>query len=177
MRFTKKLRHLAVVLTTGLVVSCAMESAPTAPPPTAEADLVGGVLGSVDRLVSGLLTCKPLKERTDEQMIGPAGGRLVMGPHRLEIPAGALTQMTRIRGEIRSDSINSVRLTPEGLRFAKPAVLTLKYNNCRLLSQPMRIAYTAENLRIYYWLPSADDKVKKETTARLDHFSRYAIGW
>lgn len=120
------------------------------------------------------------KPRT-EQTVGPAGGTILVGPHRLVIPAGALTSPVLITAEAPADSVNSVRLLPHGLTFApgKPAKLTLSYANCSLLGQllPKRIVYTTDLLEILEWLLSADEPLARRVSTSLEHFSRYAIAW
>ena len=95
----------------------------------------GGLLGT--GIGTGLLGCTPLPYARTEQTVGPAGGTILVGPHRLVIPAGALAAPVLITAEAPADSVNSVRLLPHGLTFApgKPARLTLSYANCSLLGQ------------------------------------------
>ncbi len=155
---------------------------PTAPE-SPEASLLlgnhGGLLGT--GVGSGLLSCTPLPYARTEQTVGPAGGTLVVGPHQLVVPAGALSAPVLITAEAPSDSVNSVRLLPHGLTFAegKPARLTLSYANCSLLGQllPKRIVYTTDLLEILEWLLSFDEPLARRVSANLEHFSRYAIAW
>jgi hypothetical protein len=74
--------------------------------------------------------------------------------------------------------VSSVRLFPEGLRFARPASLTLSYAHCeKLLPLPVTIVYTTDDLRILELLQSRDDPLRKRVQSPLDHFSRYAASW
>lgn len=73
--------------------------------------------------------------------------------------------------------MNSVRLSPEGLRFAKPVKLVLSYRNCSLLAAPKRIAYTDEQLRILGLPLSRDHPDYKYVSGWISHFSRYAVAW
>jgi hypothetical protein len=86
-----------------------------------------------------------------------------------------------ISAEAPVGTVNSVRLFPEGLKFAagKPAQLTLSYGNCPLLGQvlPKRIAYTTDLLQILSYVLSVDDLLHKRVTGSLEHFSRYAVAW
>ena len=210
MKLTKLVRHLAALLAVVGVASCTMDS-PTAPaplerhaapitivPPAPELDsalgvsltpqygLIDGLLGTVTRVVGGLLTCEPLPFTSASQVIGPAGGTIRFGQHQLTIPAGALDRRVTISVEAPSDTVNSVRLYPHGLDFDVPARLTLSYDNCGLLAsalnvlglnKPIRIAYTTESLQILYWVRSSNDPYRQKVTGYLDHFSRYAVGW
>ena len=133
------------------------------------------------KLVGGLLACDPLPFSGTSQTVGPDGGVLTVGPHRLAIPAGALTAPATITAEAPVGTVNSVSLGPQGLRFApgKPASLTLSYANCPLPARllPKRVAYTDDVLRILSYLLSVDDLLGQRVTARLEHFSRYVVAW
>jgi hypothetical protein len=173
----------AVVLAAALsLASCTGEDSPTSPvvSDSPSALLAGnGLLGT--SIGSGLLACDPLPYASAAQTIGPAGGTLVIGPHVLTVPAGALAAPVQITGEAPVGTVNSVRLFPEGLQFAagKPAQLTLSYANCPLLGSllPKRIAYTTDLLQILSYVLSVDDLLHKRVTGSLEHFSRYAVAW
>jgi hypothetical protein len=139
----------------------------------------GGLLGT--QIGSGLLACDPLPYASASDTIGPDGGTLVVGPHRLTVPAGALSAPVLITAEAPVGTVNSVQLQPEGLQFAqgRPARLTLSYANCPLLGRllPKRIAYTTDLLEILSYVLSVDDLLNKRVTGTLEHFSRYAVAW
>jgi hypothetical protein len=173
---------LLLVLSLVGLSSCGTDG-PTAPDVSEQPSLLlgsgGGLLGT--GIGHALLTCTPLPSASTVQTVGPAGGTLLVGPHRLVIPAGALAAPVQITAEAPSDSVNSVRLLPHGLTFAagKPARLTLSYANCPLLGQllPKRIVYTSDLLHILEWLISVDELLARRVSANLGHFSRYAIAW
>jgi hypothetical protein len=173
MSIPKMARYLATALVAFLVAASCRPDSPTgaAPGPQYLHETLGGA--------TGLLKCSPLPYASESQLIGPSGGRLEIGPHSLRIPPGALSAPTLITGEAPSDSVNSVRLFPEGLQFARPVVLTMSYANCNLLTRtlPKRIAYTTEALLILEYLPSLDDFDDQQVIGRLKHFSRYAVAW
>lgn len=127
----------------------------------------------------GLLRCSPLPADSVTQTIGPEGGTLSVGTHRLTIPAGALAAPVTITAIAPSDTVNQVRFFPEGLTFASPALLTMSYANCDLLYGlvPKQIAYTTDDLSILALLPSIDDFWGQRVTGSLQHFSTYAIAW
>ncbi len=139
----------------------------------------GGLFGT--GIGSGLLACDPLPYARTEQTVGPSGGTLTVGPHTLTIPAGALAAPVLIAAEAPVGTVNSVRLSPDGLTFTagKPATLTLSYANCPLVGQllPKRIAYTTDLLSILSYVLSVDDLIAKQVTGTLAHFSRYAVAW
>jgi hypothetical protein len=173
---------LVLVLILGLS-SCGPTDGPTAPEASEQPSLLlgngGGLLGT--GIGTGLLGCTPLPYASTDQTVGPAGGTILVGPHRLVVPAGALAAPVLITAEAPSDSVNSVRLLPHGLTFAqgKPARLTLSYANCSLLGQllPKRIVYTSDLLEILQWLVSLDEPLARRVSTNLEHFSRYAIAW
>ena len=82
-----------------------------------------------------------------------------------------------IKAEQVSGSVNSVRFSPEGLQFAKPASLSLSYANCSPLMVLKRVAYVNERLGILDLIPSLDNLFSKTVTGSIRHFSRYAVAW
>ena len=70
-----------------------------------------------------------------------------------------------------------MRFSPEGLRFQKPAALTMSYENCLLVLLPKQIVYTTEKLKILEVLRSLDLFQKRTVSAPIDHFSRYAVAY
>jgi len=163
-----------LVLVLALGLGCTTDvSAPTEVPVAASR----GQLGTISQIAPELLTCKAQSYVVAEKIIGPRGGSLRIGRHRLEIPRGALASKVRITGEQVSGSVNSVRLSPEGLHFAKPARLTLSYDNCASVRLLKRVAYTSELLRILEVPPSEDYPEYEYVTGAIDHFSRYAVAY
>lgn len=128
---------------------------------------------------TGLLSCSPLPADSVTQTIGPEGGTLYVGAHRLSVPAGALLEPVTITAVAPSGTVNEVRFQPEGLTFARSAALTMSYANCDLLGSllPKRIAYTTDLLGILEYLPSVDNLFAQRVTGQLQHFSTYAIAW
>ena len=128
---------------------------------------------------AALLLCSPLPYDSVTQTIGPEGGTLSVGPHRLFIPAGALPTAVTITAIAPSDTVNQVRFFPEGLTFASPAALTMSYANCGPLNLlvPKQIAYTTDALDILQLIPSIDAVWAQQVTGSLQHFSTYAIAW
>ena len=103
--------------------------------------------------VGALLSCSPLPAESATQTIGPEGGTIFVGPHKVRVPEGAL---------------------------AEPARLTLSYANCGAVSWllPKRIAYTTDDLlTIIELLISFDNVLARRVSADLDHFSTYAVAW
>lgn len=135
-----------------------------------------GLLGGLNAL---LLQCTPLPASSRTVQIGSEGGYLQVGPHVLVVPPGALKTRTSIRGEVVPGSVNSVRFSPEGLKFKRDAYLTMSYSNCSGLGMllPKKIVYTDEGLKLLEILLSLDFSQAKLVAAPIGHFSRYAIAY
>lgn len=139
-------------------------------------DVVNGAVGTVLG-VTDLLVCKSQPYAVARKTIGPEGGKIDVGSHTLVIPRGALGQKTTITAEQITGRTNSLRFSPEGLRFEKPAALTMSYKNCLVVLLPKHIVYTDEKLNILEVLRSLDLFQKKTVSAPIDHFSRYAVAF
>jgi hypothetical protein len=143
-------------------------------------DLTGGLTGAVVGTlgkVTDLLLCSPQPYAVTTATIGPKGGEIKVGTHRLVIPKDAVSKKTRITGEQISGSTNSIRFSPEGFRFEKPAQLTMTYDNCAVVLLQKKIVFTTEKLKILEVLTSLDLFKKKTVSAPIDHFSRYALAY
>jgi hypothetical protein len=174
MKWSRGSSILSLLLVLMLGVSCTTgDSTPT------EMSLTEGdaLRPSVEPLMVELLVCEAQRYEKASKTIGREGGSLRFGRHRLEIPPGALASRVTITAEQVTGPVNSVRLSPEGLRFARPARLTLEYKNCADTRQAKRVAYTDELLRILE-MPASEDYPKYEyVTGEIDHFSRYAVAY
>jgi len=187
MRLLRKFSMFGLALLLSVGVACTSSDTLTGPAvesaeqqPSEQFDLVGDLTGTLIGTIgtaTDLLTCSPQPYASVTKTIGPAGGTIVVGSHRLAIPEGALLRSVQIRAEQMPGSTNSVRFTPEDLRFAKPALLTMSYHNCAVVLLRKKIVYTDENLRILEVLRSLDLLWKKIVTAPIDHFSRYALAY
>lgn len=183
MKFARSAFAIASVLVaTAVVSSSCSDSSPVAPPPPAlhegvSANLLGSLGGTLNNLL-GLTACSPLPPATTTKTIGPAGGVIAVGPHELIIPAHALSHNVTITASIKSENVNRVHFEPDGLQFAVPATLTMSYANCSLtnsLLRQHRIVYVSPNLNILQQLLSLDDLLHRTVSAKLNHFSDYAV--
>jgi len=169
-------RFAALALGAVLAVTVACSAADDSAGPTPPSELqVGGALLSLGDL--HLLACSAQPYAVRTQTVGTAGGTIVVGTHRLVIPAGALAKPVQIKAEQLTGKVNSVRFSPEGLKFAKSATLSLSYSNCSPLLLLKRVVYTNELLGILELLPSIDDLRSRTVSAPIRHFSRYAVAW
>jgi len=199
MKWTRRFFVLGMALALTAGVSCTAADGPTGPglsqqthdPAYLLGDLLGDDLLSGDGLlgdvvdgavgtvlnVTDLLVCSSQPYQLTRQTIGYDGGTIQVGTHTLVIPRGALRQQTTITAEQMPGRTNSVRFSPEGLQFERPAALVMNYNNCLLVLLPKRIVYTDENLKILEVLRSLDLFSRKTVSAPIDHFSRYAVAY
>jgi hypothetical protein len=199
MKWTRRFLSFGLVLALLAGVSCTTGDSPMEPvaQPVEQPSLLlgdvlgdGGLLGSDGLIgdvlhgavgtvlgVTDLLVCKAQPYDVTRKTIGPDGGRIDVGSHTLVIPRGALSRKTTITAEQINGKTNSLRFSPEGLRFEKPAALTMSYKNCLVVLVSKHIVYTDEKLNILEVLRSLDLFSKKTVTAPIDHFSRYAVAF
>ena len=124
--------------------------------------------------------CSPLPYDSVTATIGPTGGLLTVGTNTLVFLPNSLDSSVTVTAVAPSDTVNRVRLQPEGLKFHQPVLLVLGYANCNLLgsTHPLNVAYTTPDLlQILDYLPSLDDSGSQTVTGRLKHFSDYAVAW
>ena len=173
-KWPRRFAALALGAVLAVMVACSAADDSAGPTPPSELQ-VGGALLSLGDL--HLLACSAQPYAVRTQTVGSAGGAIVVGTHRLVIPAGALASPVQIKAEQLTGKVNSVRFSPEGLKFAKPATLSLSYSNCSPLLLLKRVVYTNELLGILELLPSIDDLRSRTVSAPIRHFSRYAVAW
>jgi len=183
-RWPRKLTALVLAVVLAAGVSCTSDNAlgpseASAPAQMTSDDQQSLLLGEIINGVKSvqLLSCSAQPNVVVTKVVGTAGGTIVVGTHRLVIPAGALARDYTIRAEQVTGRVNSVRFAPEGLLFAKPARLTLSYGNCSPLLLLKRVVYTNELLRVLELIPSLDNLNTRTVTGDIRHFSRYAVAW
>lgn len=173
MRLTRW-RSIGLLVGAALVVLSCRE--PTRPP--LDNSPARALLGSLTETV-GLLACTPMPAESASATIGPAGGAIDVGPHTLTIPPGALADTVTITAVAPSDTVNRLHFEPTGLRFQRPATVTMSYANCGIAGDviPKRVAYVSDSLQVLDLLPSLDDFANRRVTGQLQHFSQYAVAW
>jgi hypothetical protein len=123
-------------------------------------------------------TAQPYARAT--KLVGPQGGELQAGKNKFTIPRGALLLPVQITMEAVSDTVRSVRFSPEGLVFSPLHQPTLKLDlkGCKPpLGTKTKVAWTTERLLILQTLRTSTDSVNATANADLQHFSRYALAW
>ena len=165
------------------LTACTADTAPSAPraPALAAADVQppSDLLG-LDQTLSGLSSltlyqCATPSFGAVTKRVGPAGGTISIGPHSLVIPAGALDRTVEITASTHAASHVRVDFQPEGLQFGTSATLRLSYAHCPAPPLLPKVVYVDELLSILEVLPSLNDLSNREVSARLRHFSGYAI--
>jgi hypothetical protein len=161
------------------LAACSADVVPSAPraPDVIASQPAGDLLGLGGTISSlTLYNCPTGGFGSVSKRIGPPGGTIEVGPHSLVIPAGALTSFETITATAPAGDYVKVDFEPEGLRFSKPAVLALSYSHCS--GQPPllpKVVYLDDLLQILEVLDAVRDPSSKSVTAKIRHFSGYAI--
>jgi hypothetical protein len=180
MKLIRRLTTALLAAAALVLSSCADPGAPVSAPQIIppRADLLGGTLGGLLGQ-TGLVACTPLPADSASAVIGPSGGTISVGPHTFTVPAGALDSAVLITAVAPSDTVNRVQFQPQGLTFRQPALLTMSYANCGVLTVllPKHIAYIDDALLILDLLSTSNDISAQTITGHLRHFSDYAVAW
>ncbi|HEV8382933.1 MAG TPA: hypothetical protein VGQ29_15205 [Gemmatimonadales bacterium] len=142
--------------------------------------------------LSGLLACSQTYDSVT-QVVGPAGGFIVVGSHILWVDTMALADTVRITAVAPADTVRWVQFQPDGLQFRTngagwSAVLFTSFKDCGVpTSDPLRIAQVTDSLQVIRYLDPAAIwiKVRKNAWSQgnqyiagvLNHFSQYAVTW
>ena len=124
--------------------------------------------------IGGMKGCTARGAQFGTAVIGPSGGELVVGPHRLIVPPGALTQAVEISGTAPEGALSSIILEPHGLQFKKPAGLILDVGNCTDVPD---VVYINELGIISDPIPAIYSTWWHTIAAPIDHFSGYAVAF
>jgi hypothetical protein len=123
-----------------------------------------------------LVACEQRIAAADSAVIGPSGGTLRVGNNDLVVPPGALTQSILLRGEVPADTVASIRLSPEGLVFRRPAGLVLDAAGCSDPGGAAKVLYLDDAGNVLEEIDAYYDPSWKRVAAPINHFSRYALG-
>ena len=136
----------------------------------------GGPFTAATSTSATFLACAPLPFDGAAQVVGAAGGVFYFGPHKLTVPAGALSANVSIAVMVPSSLKNEVTLLPHGTQFAAPVKLRLAYGNCDAAASH-RVAYIDSLSNVLEWTSSFDYSTAGFVEASLQHFSQYAIAY
>jgi len=126
-----------------------------------------------------IASCTATPETASSAVIGPGGGVLAIGPHRLVVPEGALSKTVTITARTGGQSGNAIKFGPSGLRFNSRVRLTISVRNCNgwgFFRVPL-VVFTDDALKILELEPSLLDNQNKTVTGWISHFSRYAVAY
>jgi hypothetical protein len=158
----------------GVIIAAGCSNLPSAPAekaPEIQASLVQDLL---------LGNCPNPAVLERSVSIGPAGGTVLLGAHKLVVPAGALSRKVTITARTGTEPGNAIQFGPAGLRFGRPATLTMSFANCTgwgVLRQLPLIVYTDDFLSILEIHLGIPNFRNKTVTSFIDHFSRYAVAY
>lgn len=167
-------RYLFALLLAGAIMTaaCLPENDPADPSAN---PLILGIDGVT------VLNCPALPAASTSAVIGKNGGSITVGPHRIDVPRGALSSDVLITASIDGTTAVAIRLLPEGLRFNKgpAATLTMSYAHCPpvgLLS--LKMLYVSDDLlKILESIPLITSSSANTISGKLKHFSRYAVAY
>lgn len=126
----------------------------------------------------GVAQCYPQPYAADVQIIGPDGGKLVIGAHSYSVPARALSKYYVITGEAHAGAQVAVQFRPEGLGFAKETTVWLSYAKCAFPDGVQKqVAYTDDQWNIKEYEYTMDDLLNQVLGGYVVHFSQYAVAW
>jgi hypothetical protein len=124
---------------------------------------------------AGMIGCTPRDPQYGAATIGPSGGELDIGPHRLIIPPGALQQFVEVSGTVTEDSASPrIDLEPHGLQFNRPAGLILDASNCTDVPD---IVYINEVGVISDPILAVYSTLWHTIAAPINHFSGYMVAF
>ena len=127
------------------------------------------------------LACNIPSPLNGSAIIGPRGGILDVGTHRLIVPPGALISETTITGKVYTtspnfNSINGsvvIEFEPTGLHFKKPAGLIFDASSCGSVPDVVYLNPVGTNELI----PAVYSSWWHTIAAPIEHFSQYAINF
>lgn len=123
-----------------------------------------------------LIACEKRPAAADDALIGPSGGTLEFGGHRLIVPPGALTKKVRITAEVVPNvPVLIVHFEPSGLQFRKPAGLVLNVSGCSIPSSAVPDVVYIEDGRILERIHAVFSRAWRTIAAPISHFSGYSI--
>lgn len=189
-----RMRALASAFLLIILAACVGSDSPTTPaaepaasPPNAA--LLGGLLGDdnhddddkIGSAVGSILSmldpfaCTTSGYGSVTRTVGPSGAFIVIGPHSLAIPPGALSSPTTITATAPAGSSLRIDFEPHNLQFSRNTVLTFSYAECTLPPLVPRIVYVDNLLNPLEILPTLNLTFSKTVHAKVKHFSGYMV--
>jgi len=189
MKKPKSLRLLSLLLllalATVLHVGCSQDGglSPVGPekivaPPSALITTAGDGDDDDDSELLSAATRDPDDEGITTALIGPLGGVVMHGDHRVIIPAGALSQTVEISFSVPDSDTLMFDLAPHGTQFNVPIILEFEYDNADLAGvneSALQVGYYNDSTGAWDSMPTTVDTVNDVIIGQTTHFSRYAI--
>jgi hypothetical protein len=160
-------------VTLGVAIACAESATPTAP---RSVELAQADVHHADHKGPKVATCGVQKEEWKTERIDRRGGTVKVGGVSLKVPRGALSSPVSITAHTLPTATASVEFSPEGLRFTKSATLQLSYSKCVTPFVGVTVVYVQADT-VAEIMQSHDQPIKKFVTAKIDHFSSYAVAY
>ena len=168
---------IAVTLAIGTIFACRAPDA-AAPPRSKSLGASRHQSNDAGNAPGTLVACAKRATFSDSAEFGPNGGTLRVGPNRLIIPPGALTDRVTISGTIVGDTVAFLQFQPEGLHFKKPAGLILDATDCNVPDDSVAdVVYLNERGEIAERIEATYSNAWHTVAAPIEHFSGYAIAF
>ena len=131
-----------------------------------------------------LLRCPTFFTRFAAEIIGPLGGLVNLGDTKVEVPAGALLDLTLMTLLIPPSQYMEIQVRAnrlESFLFEQPVSITIDYSRC---SNAVLEGKTLTVWQINPWtnqliehMGGVDDRANREITFQTGHLSGYAIAF
>ncbi len=170
-RFTRPFPIAAILLGGALLSGCTDEATAPRTPEFA-------VTAPESTKLTEFTYCTPQPYAVASGVIGPTGGMLKAGKHRLWVPAGALKDPVLITMEIPSGYTNRVLLRPAGLKFNRDYLphLVMSYTDCSVSAgSSQKIAYINERLGTIEPAATDNDPLSMTVDGTLAYFPDYLL--
>ena len=178
MRFFRQMLPFATPLALVTMVACSADRLPTAVE-RPDANSVAARTDSYDTRSTArggrLTTCAVGLTYSASQVVGEMGGTINIGPHRIDIPRGALSRAVTISAVAPAGDRMLVDFQPHGLEFSKPVELKLNYVGCATNPASLQVVYLNDAARMLEYLPTQVHATGGKVSAQLRHFSKYAL--
>jgi hypothetical protein len=174
MRVQTVLRTSIALLALGTAVACTDSATPTAPRAVTAPPVL--LAKRKDDKKSKVAVCKLQKEEWKTEQIGMRGGKVHVGGVELNVPVGALRSTVAITAHVLPTTSASVQFLPEGLHFAVPATLTMQYGKCDTPIFGVNVVYVQAD-SVTEVEPSNNHPIFRFVTAKIGHFSSYAVAY
>ncbi len=168
---------LPAVVLAGALAACAPDAGPsrlTAPAAPSLSTTYGATL----------VECPTSETHTATATVGPTGGVVSVGAHRMVVPPLAVVGLAKtFTLTVPASNYMEVQIragNQEHFQFLKPVSVTLDYSRCtrnNIEKRDLRVLYVDPvTKQILQDMGGVDDKNARTVTIDTDHLSGYAIG-